>query len=487
MASILRRSGYYAAEIYFKDWKNNALEPPSRAELDSLLKILSGERITLAALSLRASAYLKTAAMLTGLIREKAGIPVLWGGAHAILCPEESARIADIVCVGEGEEAILDLAGRLSTGVSIDDTPNFWVRRGDEIIRNPISNLIQDLDSIPFRDYTSLDKFVIDGGRVTRRDPMIEDPVFQVITSRGCPYQCSYCYNSTYREIFRDKGKYCRKRSVDNVILELKQAKSLFKNLKRIKFDDEVFPFQKEWVDEFVQKYPVQVGLPFEAFTEPSLVEPELFARLKEAGLQIVYMGIQSSERITRQLYDRAAPKEQVRRAAGVLHGLGLDTRFQVIIDDPLSGPEDREELFRLLMSLERPFELYLFSLTVFPNTGLARRLLKDGLITPGQIEGEDTKTFRQLRVDLSYPRDPLSTYWAAMLVLLSKSFIPPWLLWKFFGNEGLRRNPRPLVILAQVSNFLKMAWVAAGMLLRGELTWVGAKRWLNLKSLITQ
>ena len=152
-----------------------------------------------------------------------------------------------------------------------------------------------------------------------------------------------------------------------------------------------------------------------------------------------------------------------------------------------MSITEDKERLFKLLMSFKRPFELYLFSLTVFPNTEVARKLLEQGIITDDQIEGKDTKTFRQLRVDLAYPRKPEDQYWAALLVLLTKNFIPKNLLWKFYNNPELRKNPGSLVFLAQVSNFIKMAFVAAGMLFRGELTWTAFRRWMNMKSMITQ
>jgi len=487
IAATLRREGYYVAEIYFKDWKNNYFEPPTQRELDNLIKVFREQEITLAAISIRASAYLKLATQLTNLIRGKLGLPVIWGGVHVILCPEESIQIADMICMGEGEMTMVELARRMSKGESIDDTPNVWIRRGEEIIKNPTLDLIQDLDKIPFRDFEAKDKFVIRGGRISRRDPMFDDPIYLIMTSRGCPFHCAYCYNSTLRKIFKGKGKYFRFRSVDNVIEELKLAKKRKKNLKRIKFDDEVFNFYDDWVDEFVEKYKKEIGLPFECFTEPKLVKYDYFAKLKDAGLQIVYMGIQNSFRITEELYDRHTPEEVIKNAADVLHKLGLDARYQVILDDPMSNSQDKEALFKLLMDFERPFELYLFSLTVFPNTEVAHKLLDMGLITEDDIEGKNTKTFRQLRVDLSYPRDPESTYWAAMLVLLTKNFIPKKLLWKFYNNQKLRKNPGPLVWLAQVANFIKMGWVAGGMLIRGELTWYAARRWLNMDSLITQ
>jgi hypothetical protein len=73
------------------------------------------------------------------------------------------------------------------------------------------------------------------------------------------------------------------------------------------------------------------------------------------------------------------------------------------------------------------------------------------------------------------------------MLVLITKRFIPRSLLWKFYNDKNLRKNPGALVTLAQLSNLVKMGFVAAGMLFRGELTWTAIRRWLNPGSLITQ
>lgn len=490
MSALLRKHGFYVAEIYFKDWKNNFFSPPTDSELKNLIKLLKEKNIRLVSISLRASAYLKVAVQITEMVRKETGLTVIWGGTHVILCPDESIQTADIVCVGEGEFAMLELAERLRKGEpleSITNINNLWFRKDDKVIKNPLTDLIEDLDILPFRDYTSADKYQISGDKIHQGDPMINDPIFQIITSRGCPYHCAYCYNSTLRKIYKGLGKYYRTRSVENVIEELKLAQKTFPNLKRIKFDDEVFNFQEDWVGEFREKYKKEINLPFECFTEPKLVTKERFRLMKEAGLRIVYIGIQNSFRITEELYDRNVPEEKIKEAAAILYDLKLDARYQVILDDPMSITEDKERLFKLLMSFERPFELYLFSLTIFPNTEIAKKLLKQGVITEDQIEGKDTKTFRQLRVDLAYTRQPEDQYWAALLVLLTKSFIPKSLLWKFYNNRNLRKNPGSLVFLAQVSNFIKMAFVAARMLFRGELTWTAFRRWMNIKSMITQ
>jgi radical SAM superfamily enzyme YgiQ (UPF0313 family) len=487
LSAVTRREGIKTIEIYFKDWKNNAFTDPSEREIQNLLRLLEEHEITFLGLSVRASAYHKVASRITSAVRKGLGIPVLWGGTHTILCADKCIEEADMICAGEGETVIMELLRRLRQGLSIDDTPGLWLRRKGEVIRNALTCLYENIDELPFRDFTSPDKYRIDGSRVIQGDPMARDPIFQMMCSRGCPYNCAYCYNSTLSRIYSGKGRYYRIRSVESVVEELKLAKKTFRNLRRIKFDDEVFIFQQEWVDRFCELYPKEIGLPFEIFTEPKLVERTYLEKLKKAGLSIVYMGIQNTYRITEDYYDRRVCEDTIRDAGRIFNELGLDIRYQVIVDDPFSTEEDRRKLFDLLMDLPRPYELYLFSLTVFPNTALASKLLAMGLITEKDIEGEATKTFRQMRVSLNYPRPPDERFWVAMLVLISKTFIPRGMLKALTESTFLRRRPGPLVLFAQAANVVKMSWVVAGMIARGELTLTALKRWANVRSLITQ
>lgn len=487
LSAITRREGVPTIEVYFKDWKNNAFVEPAQHEIDSLVGLLREHGITFLGLSVRASAYHAVARRLTEAVRSALGIPVMWGGTHTILCAEECIKAADMICAGEGESVIVEYLRRVRAGASVDDTPGLWIRRGDDIVRNPVSCLFEDIDVLPFRDFTSKEKYRIEGRRIIQGDPMADDPLFQMMCSRGCPYNCSYCYNSTLSRLYAGKGRYYRTRSVESVVEELKLAKKTFRNLRRIKFDDEVFIFQKEWVDRFCELYPKEVGIPFEAFTEPKLVEHGYFEKLKGAGLSVIYMGIQNTYRITEDLYDRRVPEETIRSAGKIFHDLRLDCRYQVIVDDPLSTEEDRGKLFDLLLEMPRPYELYLFSLTVFPNTALAAKLLAMGLITEKDIEGEATKTFRQMRVSLDYPRPPGETFWVSMLVLVSKRFLSTGLLRALAGNGFLKRHPALLVLFAQGANIVKMTGVVLSMLAKGELTATAFRRWANPRSLISQ
>lgn len=488
LAEITRKAGHPTLEIYFKDWINNGFIPPSEKEIDNLIALLKEHSVQIVGISLRASPYFRVASQLTRIIQERLGIMVLWGGTHAILCPEECIQAADLVCVGEGERTWPQLLEKLEAGEDYTELPNLWVRNGEEIYRNPIAELIENLDELPLRNYTHPDKFYITGDKIISGDPMVNEPIYQMLCSRGCPFNCSFCYNSVFKsDVYKGKGRYYRLRSVDSVMAELKIAKETFPNLVRIKFDDEVLPFEPQWFEEFCRRYPGEIGLPFECFTESKLVEESRFAALKKAGLTIVYMGVQSTAKICHELYNRETPEQEILEGARLFHRLKLDARFQVIVDDPFSSEADYENLFDFLMQFPRPFALYLFSLTVYPRTALAKKLLEMKLITPDQIEGRATKTFRQLRVDLNYPREKTQLFWVSMLVLMTKNFLSRGLVRKLSRNRFFKRHPRLLAVFAQGCNFLHMGYLAGKMLLGGEMSFSTMRHWLNYRSWITQ
>ena len=484
----MRNKGHKVHEIYFKDWINNYLEWPSETEINNFIELLRHTQTQIVLISLRCSAYHKVTAYLTGIIRDRLGLPVIWGGLHPTLCPEDSIKDVDIICRGEAERTLPEIIEAIEQGRDYKTVPGFWIKKGGQIYKNDVASLIPELDVLPFRDYEHPDKYRIQEDFIIQGDPQVNDPVYLMMTSRGCVYSCSYCYNSTLKnEIFAGKGSYYRTMRVDTVIEELKRAKKLFKNLKRIKFDDEVFPFKKEWIDEFCEKYKKEINLPFEMFTEPKLVEEEYLAKLKKAGLKIIYMGVQNSEKINEILYDRNTSNDTVLSAVNIMRKLKLDARYQVIVDDPLSTDQDKIGLVEFLMKFPRPFELYLFSLTVYPNTKLAEKLISMGIISENQIEGRATKTFQQLRVDLSYPRGAEDIFMLSIMILLTKGFIPKALIRFLYKRPFFRKHTVFLTLLAKAANIIKMTYTVFFMILKGEFTYTLFTRWMNPKSLVSQ
>ena len=92
--------------------------------------------------------YFDRAMQLTEEIKKKINCPIVWGGIHPTVAPEESLKHVDMVCVGEGEEALLELVQKIEDGKDYSDTMNFWFKKNGRVIKNPPRHLNQDLDSL---------------------------------------------------------------------------------------------------------------------------------------------------------------------------------------------------------------------------------------------------------------------------------------------------------------------------------------------------
>ena len=486
IAAHLRDAGHKTIEIYFKDWISNHIHPPSDLELDNLVEVIEKEELDFICISIRASAYFQVSVMITEHIWERTGCAVLWGGMHPTLVPQECIEHADMVLKGEGELALTDLCNRLRDGEDISTTQNVDLQMAEGVKTNALRPLVKDLDSLLYRDYTSHDqKYLIYGKEFTQGDPMHGDPVFQMMGSRGCIYKCSYCYNSTYKKDVYPGQKWFRVRSPQSMIEEIKEARKHW-DFKRIRFDDEVFNFQKKWLEEFCDLFPKEVGLPFEIFIEPKLVSEERMTMLRDAGLVSVYMGIQSSERVTGHLYDRRVKNKTVEEIAQLYHKLGIKGHFQLIFDDPVSTDGDKESLFNMVESFPAPYDLYLFSMTVFPGSELVNKLLANGIITEYDVEGKNTRVFYQHRVNLAFPRPVEDTFWIALIQMQSKPWIPKSFLRGLSKSDFLKKHPWPLIQMANVSNFVKMGQTCAKMAVEGEMTHTLWRRWSNMDTIIT-
>jgi len=487
VASALRTAGFRVTEIYFKDWVNNRFPWPTEREVQDLIGVLRDEGVNFIGLSVRASAFHRLAKYLTERLRHALGLPILWGGMHPTFVPERCIPIADYIAIGEVDVAVMEFFSLLDEGRDVRSCRSFWTREGDVVYRNDLAPLV-DLDDLPFRDFhTEIDKFHVEAGRVRRGDPFITNPEYTLLASRGCPYwTCTFCSNTLTKPLTEGLGKSFRVRSVENIVAEMEYAQELCTNIKVVRFDDEVFPIRKEWVDEFAEKWPTRVGIPFEVLVDPRMVREGVLRKLKQAGLRALCMGIQANDRVNREFYHRPVSNAEIVEAQRVFRAVDVRANLQIIWDDPWSTEQDKDELFRMLMELERPFELYLFGLTIYPETHLARTLLREGRITEADIEGINTRAFEQFRVDLSYPRPDADRRWLALIVLLNKAFLPRELIWRLYRSERFKRDPGPLVALAQAANLVKMAGVAAEMTLDGEMTPLLLKRWVNPRSLVT-
>lgn len=487
ITSILKQHGWQADLIFFKQWYNNRVPNPTDRELALLCEKIAREKYDVVGISF-GSPYWHIAREITARLRAvHPNAMYLWGGLHVTLSPETCIPYADVICVGEGEYPMIELMERLEQGRTYYDVPNLWVHKGDDIVKNEVQPLHNGLDELPHRDLGGLDKFFIDYDKMVQHDPELDNREFRVHASRGCPYRCAYCYNSSLAEVY-PSGNYQRLRSVDNVIDEIKKARAIMPHMGRVKFDDDTFVFPREWLEEFGEKYTREVGLPFYILLTPQAAKESNLALLKKAGLQHIQMGIQSaSEDEAKEVFNRTSTNAEVLRFAKMNRRLKIQVTYDLIIDDPLATTRDKETLFKFLMGLPGPYRLFLYSLTLFPRSEVADTFINRGISTPLDIEGYSTKSFRQFRVSLDYPRSKEDRFYLALIVLITKEFVPRSFISAAHQSEFFRENPDVLLRLSQAANLVKMAQIAAEWGIRGELSLFKIREYGNIGRMITQ
>lgn len=312
---------------------------------------------------------------------------ILLGGIHPTLNPEDSIKFADIVCIGEGESAILDVG----TGCRLS------IISGDQE---------KNLDRLPIPVFSNEDCYIIDEG-LWHKDPAFDNTRYGIMTVRGCLFKCSYCSNNYISKLYPNNP--IRTRSASHVLKELFYMKRILPKVERINFYDEVFVRSVKWLDEFNEGYK-DIGLPFFCMFYPGMEKESIIKKLKEMGLAGVWLGIQSgSERIRKNIFFRNHSNLQVFRAAKLFQKYGISVRYDFILNNPFETAWDKIQTLKMLMKLPKPYSANLFSLAYFPNTDITNMALEKGYIKESQVEGNDSKSFDTWIVRLNDYKRPLT------------------------------------------------------------------------------
>ncbi|MDY6863154.1 MAG: radical SAM protein [Thermodesulfobacteriota bacterium] len=282
-------------------------------------------------------------------------IPIICGGIHATMDPEGvlNTGLFDYVCVGEGEYALLELLESLKKGIPSYNIPNIWYRTKGEIIKNKVRPFV-DLNSLPFKDYELFDFQNI----IKAKNGWVG-----LMTSRGCPFRCSYCFNHQMVNIYKkdlgikseSKGlNYMRRHPLKEIISEIKYLKEHYQGIKTFIFDDDLFTLNKDYIIKFCEAYANNFDIPFVVNAHVKVFDREIAGHLKEAGCQIVKFGLESgSERLRRKILNRQMTNREILEAFNNAHEFNLHSSAFVIIGFPYEERKDLLATIKLLSQIK--------------------------------------------------------------------------------------------------------------------------------------
>ncbi len=287
----------------------------------------------------------------------------LFGGPHPSFFPQmidEDCEI-DAICRGEGEIAIAELCDRLDRGEDISNIQSLYVRTPDGIKKNPLRPVLtpEELNDLPFPD-----REVVRGYRGFHHQTAF------VTAGRGCPFDCSYCFNHISREL--QPGKWVRQRSVESVVAEIRWLIENY-GVIYVAFQDDTFILNRKWLREFAPVYAKEIGLPFICNVRADLTDEELGDLLAEAGCIRVATGIENGDdEIRRTILAKNVTSDQYRNACRIFNDRGIRVVGQNMIGVP--GETVDTALSTIELNIDCGTHISIFSFFApFPGTKLGK------------------------------------------------------------------------------------------------------------------
>jgi anaerobic magnesium-protoporphyrin IX monomethyl ester cyclase len=250
----------------------------------------------------------------------KRGIPALMGGPHVTFMADEALEHADFVIRGEGEQTLMAFVDAWEKGGGYSDIPNLSYREDGRTIHNALQPFVKDLDQIPFPDLSLLK---------TTRKKISGLSSIPVQTSRGCPFDCSFC---SVTGMF---GKKYRFRSTENIIAELRR----YNNRKKlIFFYDDNFTADRKRAKDLLEAM-IRERFKFKWTTQVRAdvaKDLELVKLMKKAGCHTLYIGFESVNPESLKAMKKRQTVEEIAQAIKILrrHRIGIHGMFVYGFDE---------------------------------------------------------------------------------------------------------------------------------------------------------
>jgi radical SAM superfamily enzyme YgiQ (UPF0313 family) len=311
-------------------------------------------------------------------IRKKdSSIPIILGGSVGSSIPILSLEKlhVDIVVDGEGEITASKLFKALEKKQPVDNIPGLWLKKDGKVINTGEGERVKDMDTVPYPAY---DLFPMD---IYLSNPIVGfGKDIDLITSRGCPYNCIYCYKIGKR--------YFRRMSVERIINLIDQLKRQY-DIDFISFQDNEFMFDKKWIQEFLKQFKEKdYNIKWSCTGRVNLVDKEILQQMKDAGCTSISYGIESGSQKMLDIMRKQVTVEQAIEAINITKEVGLRAPTSFIIGIPGETEETIEETIDFCAKTNIVLTTVMFA-TPYPNTELYHMSKELGKI-PDDLDGLD-------------------------------------------------------------------------------------------------
>lgn len=293
------------------------------------------------------------------------------GGPHPTFFPEVVRKLdLDAICAGDGERAIIRLLDAIDKGEEFEGIPNVSTQ-GFAFEQKEI---VEDMDAVPFSDRDLI---------YDHSPDLLDQGIRSFLTQKGCPYKCTYCFNHAYNRMFKGEGrKILRRRTVTDLINEIKQVVEQYPVTRFLRFADDVFVIQKdEWLEEFAERYPKEVGIPFYCLIRCNSLTEEIAQLLSKAGCRSISMSIEAgTSEIRNDIMKRNMPDELLEESFALANKYKLNAFANTILAVP--GTTYADDYTSVMFARKLKASCPTFSVfSPFPGTDLTAYAIKLGVL----------------------------------------------------------------------------------------------------------
>lgn len=297
------------------------------------------------------------------------GMKILMGGVHPSIFHRELVEdgICDFVLRGEGEHSIRALSREQSMG----DVPNLtWKGTNSEVVVNPQDNQFAVLDDLPFPAYDKLPmKLYRSALGAAKRSPSIG-----MITSRGCPGKCTFCYSGMF-------GSKIRFMSAEKIIEHIKFLKSHY-GIREISFYDDTFTALRKRIEHLCHMLITEkIAISWSCFARVDSVSPDLLRLMKEAGCHQICYGFESADEEVLKAINKRIDEQDKSSAILWTRQAGIDIRGAFMLGSPGETEDSLQKTIEYSKKIGIQFAMYNIT-TPFPGTALFDSARQEGMIS---------------------------------------------------------------------------------------------------------
>lgn len=323
-------------------------------------------------------------------IKKIKSIPVVWGGLHPSLMPDQTIQheVVDIIVMGEGEEILVSLAENLRKGASLESIPNIMFKKDGEIIRTSSDNKFLDLDTLERPDFDLVDaEYYASFDRRYYKDKATR--CLDLNTDRGCPHRCGFCYNIAFNQ------RRWRSMSAQKVIDMVDYFVNKY-NLNGINFVSDNFFVNKERVklicEGLIQRN-LNVRWNADIRVDTFLkYDDDIIDLMRKSGCDQLTFGLETGSPRMLKLINKDISLQDMLKAHERAANLGINVNYHFVFGFPEETRDEIIETAKLIYHLSESPNVHAvwgpYIYVPYPGTPLFKRCIEMGFNPPSDLEG---------------------------------------------------------------------------------------------------